>query len=591
MLRKVDPGEAEHGSDERRGHAPPRHSNDNGQCQTHTECSRSVSAGETEVTIEFHAFHPQHVAQAFAELARPVHVWEHIVLQQLHNNGANASTEAHHKRRTSIAYEQEHKGQKSRKDAVRQVRDQHEEQVEERGVVCIYRRVQRQLTGGKRGDKRRYCEHRRHHNEKLYRSCALVHSFDRQLYRRGRNYGLAKGPHAVEYLWSMRSIVDSGILLSLVWLVMASTGYGQSGFTQQFGGPLAHDAMGLVSRTGGWNVAVRAYGGTEERHQGAIHRRTSTGLPEQQSTLDLPENCFVQAMAPGPSGGSYICGSVLPPGGEHQALVARLDSDGTLLWQRLLPGTIPQQFLGLTLLADGGVALCGMVSGTQGHDVLVARYSNDGQLQWSTVEPFDLDAEGYAIAANATGIMVTGRQVNFGGTSDALFLYYSLAGVLQMSTSWGGIANEEGRALASTSDGHFVMAGSTHSYGPTDAQGQRRSNLHLIKITATGDTIWTRTQGDILRNRQALALDVAPNGDLLLAGSNSGAGTNLNDGDALVARLSPTGNPIWERSYDIGGNDGLRAIRALSDGFVAAGWSFGSEGRRALLLRRDASGE
>jgi len=389
----------------------------------------------------------------------------------------------------------------------------------------------------------------------------------------------------------MRSIGAPGTFLSLVGLAIASMSYGQGAFTQQFGGPLAHDAIGLVERTGGWNVAVRAYGGTGERHQGLVFRRSTTGLPQQQSTLPLPQNTFLQAMSPGPAGSSYICGSVLPPGGRHQAMVARLDADGALLWQRLLPGDNAQQFLGLAPLADGGVALCGMVSGTQGHDVLVARYASDGQLLWNVVEPFDLDAEGHGIAANATGIMVTGRQMNFGGTSDALFLFFSLEGGLQMSTSWGGIANEEGRALASTADGHFVMAGSTRSYGPMDAQGQRRSNLHLIKITATGDTLWTRTHGDILRNRQALGLDVAPNGDLLVAGTNSGAGINLNDGNALVARFGPNGNLIWERSYDLGRNDGLRGIRALSDGFVAAGWSFGSEGRRALLLRRDANGE
>lgn len=389
----------------------------------------------------------------------------------------------------------------------------------------------------------------------------------------------------------MRTIGGSGILLSVIWLALASAGYGQSGFTQQFGGPLAHDAIGLVERSSGWNVAVRAYSGAQERHQGITFLRSTTGLPQQQSTLALPQNAFLQAMAPGPAGGSYICGSVLPPGRKHQALVARLDADGALLWQRLLPGEIAQQFLGLALLTDGGVALCGQVSGPQGHDVLVARYSSDGQLLWSVMEPFDLDAEGYAIAANATGIMVTGRQVNFGGTSDALFLYFTLGGTLQMSTSWGGIANEEGRALTSTADGHFVMAGSTRSYGPVDAQGQRRSNLHLIKISATGDTLWTRTHGDILRNRQALALDVAPNGDLLVAGTNSGAGVDLNDGNALVARFTPTGNLMWERSYNLGSNDGLRGIRALSDGFVAAGWSFGNEGRKALLLRRDVNGD
>lgn len=382
-----------------------------------------------------------------------------------------------------------------------------------------------------------------------------------------------------------------GSMLLVVMCAMASMVHGQGAFTERFGGPLAHEGIGLVERASGWNVLTRAYGGRGVGHQGIVFRRTTQGTADSDLVLDLPENSFIQAMAPDASGGSYIGGSTLPSGGRHRALVARLDADGTLLWTSLLPGIVSQQFLGLTTLSDGGVALCGMASGDQGHDVLVARYSNIGALLWSTVEPFVLDAEGYAVAANASGIMVTGRQVNFGGASDALFLHYSMGGVLEMSTSWGGIANEEGRALVSTTDGHFVMAGTTRSYGPVDALGARRSNLYLIKITTSGDTLWTRTVGDILRNRHAFALDVATNGDLLIAGSSTGVGVQNNLDDALVVRASPSGSLLWERRYDGTRSNGLRSIRALVGGFVASGWSFGSEGRQVLFLRRDVNGE
>ncbi len=296
-------------------------------------------------------------------------------------------------------------------------------------------------------------------------------------------------------------------------------------------------------------------------------------------------------MAPASGGGSYVCGSVLPSGGAHQGLLISLDPNGSLLWQRTLPSTVGVQFLALTTLANGSVALCGMAEGAQGHDVAVARYSSDGTLLWSDIEVFDLDAEAYAIAANSSGIMITGRQMNYGGKSDAFFLHYSLNGSLEMSTSWGGIESEEGRALTATPDGNFVMAGATRSYGPADAQGKRRSNLHLIKINAAGDTLWTRTYGDLLRDRRVLAMDAASNGDLLIAGSSMGAGTQHNDEDAWVARIAANGNLLWERNYAQGSSAGLRGIRALSNGFVACGWSFGTTGRRALLLRRDANGQ
>lgn len=249
------------------------------------------------------------------------------------------------------------------------------------------------------------------------------------------------------------------------------------------------------------------------------------------------------------------------------------------------------QFLALSALDDGSVALCGMAQGAEDHNVLIARYSSDGDFLWSRIESSALDSEAYGIAANSSGIMITGRQSNFGGGSDALFLHYSLDGSLLMTTSWGGVENEEGRALIATPDGNFVMAGATRSYGPADAQGRRRSNLHLIKVDMAGDTLWTRTYGDIMHDRLVSAADQASNGDLLIAGSKVGAGIQLNEKEAWVARIAANGDLVWERSYPLDRSAGLRDIRALSNGFAACGWSFGPEGRRVVLLRRDPNGQ
>jgi outer membrane protein assembly factor BamB len=119
-----------------------------------------------------------------------------------------------------------------------------------------------------------------------------------------------------------------------------------------------------------------------------------------------------------------------------------------------------------------------------------------------------------------------------------------------------------------------------------DLQGRRRKNLHLIKIDANGDTLWTRTHGDILKDREAFTIALATNGDLIVAGTVGTAG----ESDALAARFSANGQLLWEQRYDTGKEERILDLRAISDGFVACGWSFGAQGRQALLLRRNASG-
>ncbi len=166
---------------------------------------------------------------------------------------------------------------------------------------------------------------------------------------------------------------------TILIMTVALGAHAQGSFTELFGGPLAHEGIGLVESPSGWNVGVSFYSGNAEGHKAALAQRNANGQAGQQITLDIPGRVFLQAMAPGSGGGSFICGSILPSGSAHQGLLLRLDPTGDLLWQRTLPSTVGIQFLGLTSLGDGSVAVCGMVQGTQNHDVVVAAHCRLGE--------------------------------------------------------------------------------------------------------------------------------------------------------------------------------------------------------------------
>lgn len=374
-------------------------------------------------------------------------------------------------------------------------------------------------------------------------------------------------------------------------LVLCVQGQAQPGFTRLLGGPLAHEGIGVLRHGNGWIVGARAYHGADAGYRPLFLYRTADGSPSGSMEPSLPGSVFLHAMTPAADGGGFACGSVLRPGGRHEALVVSLAQDGAVRWQQVLAGAEGRRFLGITAMPDGGAVACGVAANPQGSEVLMARFTTDGTLSWAGTHPFPPAAEGHAVAIGEEGIMVTGRQLNFGGTSDALFLYFGLDGTLLHNTSWGGIANEEGRGLLASSDGRFIMAGHTRSHGPQDSQGRRYGSLHLIKIAPNGDTLWTRTHGDTLMERHAFAIDQAPNGDLLVAGTAKGVRTARNRSHALVARFSPSGTLLWERSYDITDEDLLYAIHATGTGFVATGRSLDPQGVRILFLARDANGE
>ncbi|MCB0758694.1 MAG: hypothetical protein KDC01_09560 [Flavobacteriales bacterium] len=106
-------------------------------------------------------------------------------------------------------------------------------------------------------------------------------------------------------------------------------------------------------------------------------------------------------------------------------------------------------------------------------------------------------------------------------------------------------------------------------------------------MNAIGDTLWTRTLGDIGQASSAEDIQVASNGELLIAGQ---AGNNHLT-DAMVIRATSNGTQLWKRTYDLENEDVLHRLTLLPDGgFIAAGRVFGANGAQAVLVRKNSSG-
>ena len=144
-----------------------------------------------------------------------------------------------------------------------------------------------------------------------------------------------------------------------------------------------------------------------------------------------------------------------------------------------------------------------------------------------------------------------------------------------------------GRAIARTSGGTFIMAGRSNSFGPYDhTSSTYYDQRYLIALNTNGDTLWTRSVGDTLRDQGFNTISIASNGEVYLAGEHPTDG-NV---DALVAKTTSSGTPIWEHVYDLDDWDKPLDIRALSDGAVVCGWSFGPQSRQVMVLRTDTQG-
>jgi outer membrane protein assembly factor BamB len=163
----------------------------------------------------------------------------------------------------------------------------------------------------------------------------------------------------------------------------------------------------------------------------------------------------------------------------------------------------------------------------------------------------------------------------------------TMDGTVIWSNTTGGAGHEIARAVVSLGSGTFVAAGYTNSYGSFDPETQQiRDHIYLIAFNLNGDTLWTRAIGDTQHHRQAHALAVAPDGDLVFAGEQSTSASS----DVFLHRSTSNGNTIWQRTLDTGKEERILHILPLPDAFVCTGWSFGPYGRQVLFIRRNGEG-
>jgi hypothetical protein len=142
------------------------------------------------------------------------------------------------------------------------------------------------------------------------------------------------------------------------------------------------------------------------------------------------------------------------------------------------------------------------------------------------------------------------------------------------STAYGG---------QQTSDGGYIMAG-LHQVSATDF------DYLAVKTNSGGDTLWTGTYGGI-GDEESYAMQQTSDGGYIMAGIDSSSG--LGSYNVYLVKLTATGDTSWTRSYGGSGYDFGQAIQQTADGgYIVAGYtgSFGAGNADVYLLKTDANG-
>jgi hypothetical protein len=175
------------------------------------------------------------------------------------------------------------------------------------------------------------------------------------------------------------------------------------------------------------------------------------------------------------------------------------------------------------------------------------------------------------------------KKVIFAAIMLAASVAYPRAG---WTRTYGGDNGEVGIFILESSDGNYIVLGGTTSFG---AGG---NDIWLLKVDQEGDTLWTKTYGDLASDWASWMEETSDGGYIIIGGTKSfGAGEN----DIWLIKTDSNGNILWTHTYGGEEEDWASFVgQTVDSGYIIIGEteSFGpcNEGN-IWVIKTDSAGD
>lgn len=269
-------------------------------------------------------------------------------------------------------------------------------------------------------------------------------------------------------------------------------------------------------------------------------------------------------------------------------------------WDATLVGTAGDDRAGGLTVADNGGTTMAVNVGAElsgvpyegGLDVVVQRRAPDGRVLWSHPIATPANDRAYGVMPSRNGSVIVAGYTRgdlesahpSGATDDAFVAAVSSSGQRLWTLQFGsGAAADRIYAVVGDGAGGAYVTGYT-SGAVTGTPNAGDKDVMLARISPQGAVRWVRQVGGTGEDK-AYALALAGDGDVFVGGI---AGAALpgqrhgGEGDAWVARYTPSGARGWLRQFGTTENEQVSGLAAKGAGVVAVGHTRGQLGAEAL---------
>lgn len=229
----------------------------------------------------------------------------------------------------------------------------------------------------------------------------------------------------------------------------------------------------------------------------------------------------------------------------QKIMVFRFDIDGNLLWSKRIETNVDSHASKIIETRDGGFVLCGYINhDNTNYEGFIIKLDSSGTIIWQKVYGGSGFDQLSSIIETSNGFYATG-SLFVTDNSDLWLLQIDQDGNVVSSKTLGGSSTDQGRQIIQTQDGSLMIVGRTFSFGPnTPANG----NSWILKFDSDGNNIWQKMlAGELLED--AYWIDEDDNGDILIVGSQESFGANSPSEDIYFLRLDANGDVMVMRSY------------------------------------------
>ncbi len=278
--------------------------------------------------------------------------------------------------------------------------------------------------------------------------------------------------------------------------------------------------------------------------------------------------------------------------------IVKLDSTGSLVWQKALGGTGNDYVWSVKQTTDGGYIVAGQTISSNGDvttnqgsgDVWLVKLTSSGSISWDkSLGGTNYDGAtsieqttdgGYIMAGwtESTNGNVTGNH----GLRDFWVVKLTSTGSISWQKALGGTGYDVAYSIQQTSDGGYIVAGSSSSSNGDVSTNYGGEDYWVVKLTSTGSISWEKSLGGT-QWETAFSIQQTSDGGYIVAGqseSNNGHVTgNHGASDYWVVKLTNSGTIDWQKTLGGSSWDRAKSIKETANGnYIVAGVSSSNNG-------------